>query len=326
LNLCDSQKLFNFLTQKKNSIFLFEGISSSLNSGSRDAFPSLSSDKIYLLLDRFIEDWPQVNLPSSYGTSSPDGERAYRFLVDISKQIELDASERTIHIIEKLIEDSRFQVMRQNLKSMRANQVRALAMRNFIPPNISKAIDLLDNCEIVTVEGLRDRVLYELDKYQKDIKGGEFNPGNRFYSQCGVRLDEVSSVEIIAEYLKPRLEADSIVINAEHQTKDKNRIDITASKVMDGIRRLLVIEAKGQWHTELFSAAGNQLAERYSIHPDAEGQGIYLVIWFGAEEKVANRKQHGLKSADELKAKLENDLPKNLVGLIDVFVLDVSKD
>ena len=326
LNLCDSQKFFYFLTQKKSSIFFFEGISSSLNSGSRDTFPSLSSDKIYLLLDRFIEDWPQVNLPSSYGTSSPDGERAYRFLVDISRQIELDASERTIHIIEQLIEDSRFQVMRQNLKSMRANQIRALALRNFIPPNISKVIDLLDNCEIVTVEGLRDRVLYELDKYQKDIKGGEFNPGNRFYSQGGVRLDEVSSVEIIAEYLKPRLEADSIVINAEHQTKDKNRIDITASKVMDGIRRLLVIEAKGQWHTELFSAAGNQLAERYSIHPDAEGQGIYLVIWFGAEEKVANRKQHGLKSADELKVKLENDLPKNLVGLIDIFVLDVSKD
>jgi hypothetical protein len=32
------------------------------------------------------------------------------------------------------------------------------------------------------------------------------------------------------------------------------------------------------------------LYDRYSIHPDAEQQGIYLVIWFGSDELVANKK------------------------------------
>jgi len=47
--------------------------------------------------------------------------------------------------------------------------------------------------------------------------------------------------------------------------------------VLDGKRRLLVIEAKGQWHPGLYSAATSQLYERYSVHPDTEQQGVYLV-------------------------------------------------
>lgn len=84
-------------------------------------------------------------------------------------------------------------------------------------------------------------------------------------------------------------------------------------------------EVKGQWHRELYSAASAQLYERYSIHPDAEQQGIYLVIWFGEGEKVAGRKKHGIINAGALKSSIESTLPPDLTGLIDVFVLDVSK-
>ncbi|MFA0084676.1 hypothetical protein [Vibrio sp. 10N.261.51.F12] len=87
---------------------------------------------------------------------------------------------------------------------------------------------------------------------------------------------------------------------------------------------MLVIEAKGQWHKELYSAASTQLYERYSIHPDAEQQGIYLVFWFGTDEMVANSKKHGITSAQELKLSIESTLPTELKGVIDVFVLDVS--
>lgn len=85
-----------------------------------------------------------------------------------------------------------------------------------------------------------------------------------------------------------------------------------------------MIEAKGQWHSELYSAAASQLYERYSMPPDAEQQGIYLVIWFGPLKTVAERKTHGITSAKELKSSIERRLPQELKGLIDVFVLDVS--
>ena len=190
-------------------------------------------------------------------------------------------------------------------------------------------VDLLDNNAVVTVEGLRQLILLELISYQKDINGGEFNAANRFYTKNTngdyIRLGEVESVEIIAERLNLLLSPQSIVITPEHQTKNQNRIDITAAKVIDGIRRLLVIEAKGQWHPDLYSAATTQLYERYSVHPDAEQQGIYLVIWFGANEKVANRKKHNITNALELRKSIEDTLPPELKGFIDVFVLDVSR-
>ena len=107
--------------------------------------------------------------------------------------------------------------------------------------------------------------------------------------------------------------------------KDRNRSDFTVTKMIGGQRRLLVTEVKGQWHRELYTAASAQLYERYSIHPDAEQQGIFLVIWFGADEVVAGRKSHGIESAEILKSDIEEKLPAELLGLIDVFVLDVSR-
>jgi hypothetical protein len=88
---------------------------------------------------------------------------------------------------------------------------------------------------------------------------------------------------------------------------------------------LLVTEVKGQWHDEIYTAASTQPHKRYSIHPDAEQQGIFLAIWFSTDEKVAGRKVHGIGSAQELRISIEVNLPKALRGLIDVFVLDVSK-
>ncbi|RWX04550.1 hypothetical protein EHI42_32845, partial [Rhizobium hidalgonense] len=110
-----------------------------------------------------------------------------------------------------------------------------------------------------------------------------------------------------------------------HQLKAANRSDFTVTKMIGGARRLLVTEVKGQWHEELYTAASAQLYDRYSIHPDAEQQGIFLVIWFGAREKVAGLKKHSIANADELKKSVEALIPLQLSGLIDVFVLDVSK-
>jgi hypothetical protein len=138
-------------------------------------------------------------------------------------------------------------------------------------------------------------------------------------------LNEIRSTEIIAERLSLMLQPQSISITLEHQLKDLNRCDFTATKMINCKKRLLVTEVKGQWHRELYAAAAAQLDERYSIHPDAEQQGIFLAIWFGPDGLVAGRKGHGIASAHQLKISIEEKLPHHIRGLIDVFVLDVSK-
>ena len=205
-----------------------------------------------------------------------------------------------------------------------SRQVRKKALRDFEPPTPQEIVNQLDHDAVVTVEGLRQLVIEELQDYQKVIDGGEFNSADRFYEK-GERLGEVRSTEIIADRLNVRLEPQGISVTPEQQLKGAKRSDFTATKMIGGKRRLLVAEVKGQWHNELYTAASAQLHERYSIHPDAEQQGIFLAIWFGADEKVAGRKIHGIGSAQELRLSIEEKLPRALRGLIDVFVLDVSK-
>ena len=104
------------------------------------------------------------------------------------------------------------------------------------------------------------------------------------------------------------------------------RSDFTVEKSINGKSRLLVTEIKGQWHQKLYKAAKSQLSDLYSIHPDAENQGIYIVLWFGKHEKIAGRKNKTIKSPEELKTIIESEMPRDLRKLIDVFVLDVSKE
>ncbi|BCS97570.1 hypothetical protein DSLASN_32020 [Desulfoluna limicola] len=315
---------WDWLKADKDTVLLLYERSGRMGHGDHPYWPKLTSSKIEAILDAFIDKWPKVYLPSSWGTSSPKGENAYRFLTKVIWSIDSDDPDDAIPVLDRLLADPRFADLHKDLKSIHAGQLRKKALRDFEPPTPDEIVNLLDRDTVVTVEGLRQLVIQELQDFQKDIDGGEFNTADRFYEK-NERLNEVRSTEIIAERLNLRLEPQGISVTPEHQLKSAKRSDFTATKMIGGKRRLLVTEVKGQWHDELYTAASIQLHDRYSIHPDAEQQGIYLTIWFGGDEKVAGRKIHGIGSAQELKNRIEASLPAELTGLIDVFVLDVSR-
>ena len=315
---------WEWLKADKDTVLLLNQRSGRMNHSEYSYWPRLTSTKVEAILDAFIDKWPKVDLPSHWGTGSPKGENAYRFLTGIIWSINSDAPDDSIPVLERLISDPRLRDLHNELKSIHADHSRKQVLRDFEPPTPQEVVELLDYDLVATVEGLRQLVIDELQDFQKAIKGGEFNSADRFY-EGGERLGEVQSTEIITERLNLRLEPQGISVTLEHQLKNLNRSDFTVTKMIRGKRRLLVTEVKGQWHNELYTAATAQLHERYSIHPDAEQQGIFLVIWFGVDEKVAGLKSHGITSAQELKNSIEQKLPQELKGLIDIFVLDVSK-
>jgi hypothetical protein len=315
---------WDWLKADKDTVLVLYDRSWRMNPGDYSYWPKLTSSKVEAILDAFIDKWPKVDLPNLWGTESPKEENAYRFLTEVIWSINSDDPDDAIPVLERLLADPRFADLHNDLKSIHAGQVRKKALRDFEPPAPQEIVNRLDRDVVVTVEGLRQLVIQELQDFQRAIDGGEFNSADRFYEK-GDRLGEVRSTEIIAERLNLRLEPQGISVTPEHQLKGANRSDFTATKMIGGKRRLLVTEVKGQWHDELYTAASAQLHERYSIHPDAEQQGIFLAIWFGADEKVAGRKVHGIRSAQELRISIESSLPQALRGLIDVFVLDVSK-
>jgi hypothetical protein len=114
-----------------------------------------------------------------------------------------------------------------------------------------------------------------------------------------------------------------------------------AERLMPGARRAdiefalgdfrLPVEAKGQWHRDLWKAASEQLDELYTIEWRAQGRGIYVVFWFG----TGVGDQHGLRSPgrgrpkpgspEELRTALVERLPEHRRGQIAVVVLDVAR-
>lgn len=315
---------WDWLKINKDTVFLLDGRSGQMNLSDHAYWPRLTSRKVEAILKAFIDQWPKVDLPNHWGIESPKEENAYRFLTNVIWSMNSDDPDNAIPVLDRLLGDQRFADLHIDLKGIHVSQLRRKALRDFEPPTPTEIVNRLDRDEVVTVEGLRELVLQELHEFQRAIYGGEFNSGDRFYEK-GDRLDEVRSTLIIAERLSLRLEPQNISVTPEHQLKNANRSDFTASKLIGGKRRLLVTEVKGQWHKDLYAAASAQLYKRYAIHPDAEQQGIFLVIWFGVEEEVAGRKKHGIGSAPELKRSIEATLPPELAGVIDVFVLDVSK-
>lgn len=309
----------------KDAVLLFSRRSGRITRSDYPYWPRLTSGKIEVILDAFVEEWPRVDLPNHWGTESSKEESAYRFLSELIWLIDSDDPDEAIPVLLRLISNSRFMDFHKDLKSVYSSQLRRFGLRDFEPPSPQDIVDRLDHDLVVTVEGLRQILIQELHEFQRAITGGEYNSVDRFYEK-GERLGEVRSTEIIAERLSLRLESQGISVTPEHQLKDANRSDFTVTKMISGKRKLLVVEVKGQWHRELYTAASAQLYERYSIHPDAEQQGVFLVIWFGANEEVAGSMRHGIRSAQELKRSIEDKLPKDLEGLIDVFVLDVSRN
>ena len=319
-----SDEIWSWLRSDPDIIFEFENIAGFRIRGNNAGWLDLSANKIYRILDAFVEIWPKVDLPDIWGTGSPKEERAYRFLTEIIWQVGKDEPGRSLSVLDRILADKRFGDFQMVAQNLRATAMRKLALRDFRPPTPAEVVNLLDHNTVATVEGLRALLLEELQELQRAIDGSEFDPVELFYDG-GKRVDENTASKRIAERLQLRLKALKMAVTIEHQLNKAKRCDITVSAMLGGTRKLLVMEVKGQWHCELFTAAATQLHERYSIHPDAEQQGIYLVLWFGDGEKIAGKNDASVSSPDDLKRKVEESVPEELRGLIDVFVLDLSR-
>ncbi|ODT19285.1 MAG: hypothetical protein ABS54_15300 [Hyphomicrobium sp. SCN 65-11] len=291
--------------------------------GGAEGWPSLSAEKIYKILNAFVKIWTPVPLPSSYGSDDPQEERAYRFLTDIVWRIGRDTPERALPVIDRLITDARFAHLKKTLLTLRAESTTKLALANFIAPSPDQVVFMLDATGIASVEDLRAFTVEELELLQVWLRTAETKPLVTYYD-AGRHVDENTARDRVVDALNNRMAAMNMPVTIEHQLTDNKRCDFTVASMIDGRRRLLVVEAKGQWHPDVFSAASTQLNERYARYKDAEKQGIYLVFWFGPEIEVGARIKHGIATAAELKNRIVSEMPSELRGLIDVFVLDVS--
>jgi hypothetical protein len=288
------------------------------------ARPAITAEKIYQIMDAFVENWPKVPLGSTWGSGDPDNEKAYRFLSHCIWNLKEDLPARRIPVLDRMIADPRFADYHDAALSLRAEGAREAVLQDFFAPRLPEINDLLDRGNVATVEDLRALMVEQLGELQEWLKGSETDPLDMFYSG-GKRLDENTARNRIVDRLQGRMTALGLSIVIEHQMVGRNRCDITVSAMIAGTRCLLVTEVKGQWNNELYTAASAQLDQRYAIHPDAAKQGVYLILWYGSDEKVAGHSDPTIATADILQSRIVSAMPADLRSRVDVVVLDLYR-
>lgn len=319
-----SEHIYSFLLDNPNHLFLFATGQGRWLHNESEGWPKLSANKLFLLLDSFVPHWSPVDLPRVSSTEDPPNERAYRFLSGLVSKVADDTPERSLPVLSRLIDEPKFSAYRLDALYLLAITKQKQALRDFEAPNTQEVIQFFDNSKIASVEDLRVLLMEQLSDLQKYLQSAETNPLDVYYP-AGERVDENAARNRIVEFLKPRFGGLDIISDIEKHMADSKRCDITAEIALNGQQHLLVIEVKGQWNTELFTAASEQLYKRYSSHPNAAEQGIYLVLWFGSDEKVAGLVGHGIETPQQLKEKILEQMPSELHEKIDLFVLDLSR-
>ncbi|MES3007092.1 MAG: hypothetical protein V4751_04900 [Pseudomonadota bacterium] len=321
----DDERVWDVLKGDKNTLLGIASLNSRFRHDDETETPSLPADKLYKVLDAFVDEWPEVELPSSYGTGDPPGETAYRFMREIPWRIGRDDPQMALAVLDKLLNDNRFASYRSDLLAVRATVVRKAAHRDYRAPSPAEISALLEKRSVASVEDLRALMVEVLTEAEAQIRHSETDKLSTYYVGDKHVIENTARNRIVDE-LRSYMIAQRLSVAIEHHMAQSTRCDITVAEMIEGRRRLLVIEVKGQWHLELFTAAAEQLDTRYASHPDAEQQGIYLVLWFGQNEKVEGRKNTKYKTPEGLRVALVNAMPLELHGRIDVVVIDLSRN
>ncbi len=231
-----------------------------------------------------------------------------------------------VPVLECFADDERLQSWQPSIRHALATQERARRDAAYVHPTPERVRDALRGGSPATSADLKAVVVEELWRLRSDVRQGDLQLWVSFWNTEGEkakipRVENLCRDQVLA-LLRPRLERFGIIANPEAQRAERTRADVLAMTYRgDNVP----LEVKRQQHPNLWTAAGTQLRE-YGMSPNAARTGVYLVLWFGADQDLPSRPDGGAKptSAADLERMLKSDLPEDLVDSIEVVVFDVS--
>lgn len=286
-------------------------------------WPKLNEHQLYFFILKFGAAWPYTPYPSSGSWGGDENPwDASRLIQGSIKALAVIKNPEVQDLITNLINNVELNQYRDELKHARAENKRLISesyKKNF---SLQDVRQVLLNNEPVGHEDLQYLIIDELEMLQRRIKDGTTNDIVTYW-QDDIPFVENYCRDRIASALNSYLERYGVRIHTEGTMPDNNRCDLLHTHGLIN----LPIEIKGQWHSELWSAAVNQLSD-YTREYHTNGYGIYLVLWFGdvkiesKKPKAWNRKRP--KTFQEMKDQL-NECYKGLSEQTQIFVLDLSK-
>lgn len=311
------------LTTSKDSIWDFRNITGPRNSKA-DNWPRLSAEQNYFIASNFLIDWPPTSHPSSGWNGDSNPWDAYNFIRSRLDALAADSSEEAETALRKLADlESKYQ---DQIKHSLAQQRRVRADELSASSTIKDVKAVLQQKQPESHKDLQAYLLDELEELEKQVRGSATDDVSIFWNDDATEpKDENTCRDRLTALLRSKLDKVSVNHYPEAAMPESNRADLLCS-----IGQVEVpIEAKGQWHEEIWTAATAQLGD-YQKYYKADGYGIYLVFWFGDVEKQGKKARgHQAKrikkphSKEEMIKSLELAYP-DLPDKTKIFVFDLS--
>ncbi|MBP2279667.1 hypothetical protein H4W00_000480 [Psychrobacter sp. PL19] len=288
------------------------------------------------IICRYHSIFPNVARPvgTSWGDRNPwqASDFVYGLLIDLSN-IPSNKTYQALKSFQFSIDDS-YQFHLTNLLAQQQNKIRE---HDYIPPSLDCLLNIYENESPQDCRDLKVLIVTLLDELQAEIYGSETDPHKAFYQSIvkdakSIPHGENDCRDRLVDLLKPKLHAYIFSLETEKDMPDDKRADI----VCRNASLQLPIEVKGQWHKDIWTAMNNQLGDLYLKEYQSQGQGIYLIFWFG-QNVVAKRSLHSTafsktgisekpNSAKELKSLLDDRIEDKYKGDIETYVMDISRD
>jgi hypothetical protein len=207
-----------------------------------------------------------------------------------------------------------------------AEQAKGRAEADHLTVSIGELASLVAGGPPASVRDLQAVLMAALDTVQAKVCGSDNDEWRGFYADPA-NLSPKSEEEC-SDYLITLLRqgGEGVTFAPEPHLADQREADIACT--LGSL--FLPIEAKGQWHPNLWSAPDKQLAAQQATDHRAFGMGIFVIYWFGNAGKPLQGPPKGSgiakpTSAAELEAALANYSPALKSGQIRIKVLDLSR-
>lgn len=273
------------------------------------------------IVGEFRETYPVCHRPRGTTSGSDNDWNATDYLYALIDRIGSDTSDAAARALDRLLEVN--DGYNERMRAVRAEQRRRQAELKFLTIDVPEIRTILDNGAPQTMSDLREVVLAIIDRVAAQIRSNDTDSRAAFYKDDGSPHDEEYCRDRLVDLM--RQHAGPITLDPERHLGNDREGDIAARI---GTMHL-PLELKGQWHAELWTAADTQLDAQQAVDHEAEGYGIYLVMWFGGDGKQLKGPPRALginspKSAPELEAALSAHSHAVEKGLIIVRVIDLS--
>ena len=288
-----------------------------------ERFDRFSLDHLVFIVEAFGKRWPNVQRPAGVMMGDCNPSDASQFIRHTIYAMASLPSPAATKALQHLISDHATSYV-EILKHALALQRRVRRDAEYAAPKIDELRAVMANALPESMEDMQAWFGDRLEELQGRMRASDTNMWAAYWTEDRCPRHEDYCRDRLVEHISGSF-PQSMRLGPEMRMPLSKRADIALTR--NAMK--LPVEIKGQWHSEVWNAASDQLDAKYAVDWQAEGRGTYVVFWFGdVPGKRLPRHPEGLEPAaspGDLRRMLIERLPEARRRWIDVVVMDVSR-